>query len=231
MSAAAGATAWASTSLAEAMPAGAAPANAVPDETVRPGPREALRILLLGNRRWVQGTARHPRQSPAWRHALAHHQRPFATVVACIDSRVPPELVFDCGLGEILVVRTGAQTLDDQVVLGSIEFGPVVFESARLMLVLGHRGCGAVKAAIESFQTGKPAPGHIEAVVRALRPAYEVAVRQHGNLLENTIRAQILLTVRQIQRTPLLKPLVRRGQLLVVGGRYDMETGHVAIIA
>ena len=195
------------------------------------GPPAALRILMAGNGRWVRGMARHPRQSPRWRHHLAHHQNPFATVISCIDSRVPPELVFDCGLGELLVIRTGAQTLDDQVVLGSIEFGPVTFESARLMVVLGHGSCGAVKAAISSFQTGEPAPGHIEAVVRALRPAYEVAVRQRGDLLDNTIRAQVKLTVRLLRRDPLLHPMVRRGDLHIIGGRYDMETGAVAIIA
>jgi len=100
-----------------------------------------------------------------------------------------------------------------------------------MMLVLGHGGCGAVKAAIKSFQTGEPAPGHIEAVVRALRPAYEVAVRQPGDLLDNTIRAQIKLTVRVLRHDPLLRPLVRRGELLVTGGRYDVYTGPVDIIA
>jgi len=225
---------WPGSALASAAAAETVPARPeVPDRPHgrTPGPDEALKILMAGNSRWMRGQARHPRQSPRWRHYLADHQDPFATVISCIDSRVPPELVFDCGLGELLVIRTGAQTLDDQVVLGSIEFGPASFESARLMVVLGHGRCGAVKAAIRSFQTGEPAPGHIGAVVRALRPAYEAAIRQSGDLLDNTIRAQIKLTVRQLRHDPLLHPMVRSGHLQVRGGLYDMVSGAVGIIA
>jgi len=103
--------------------------------------------------------------------------------------------------------------------------------SGRLMVVLGHGRCGAVKAAIRSFQTGEPAPGHIGAVVRALRPAYEAAIRQSGDLLDNTIRAQIKLTVRQLRHDPLLHPMVRSGHLQVRGGLYGMVSGAVGIIA
>jgi carbonic anhydrase len=188
-------------------------------------PQAGLRILMAGNRRWVLGRAVHPRQSPRWRRRLAYSQMPFATVISCVDSRVPPELVFDCGLGEILAIRTGAQTLDPQVVLGSIEFGPVTFASARLMFVLGHQGCGAVESAIYFISTRRRAPGHIQAVVDALRPAYYVARRQPGNMVENMVRAQIRLTVRQLQQNPLLR------SQLIVGGRYAMASGVVDIIA
>src|SRR5882724_4799935 len=118
----------------------------------------ALRLLMEGNKRWVRGRARHPHQSVAWREEVAPHQDPFATVVSCIDSRVPPELVFDRGLSDMFVIRTGAQTLDDRVVLGSVEFGPNAYPSARLIFVLGHARCGAVTAAIPAIQTGQPAP-------------------------------------------------------------------------
>jgi carbonic anhydrase len=195
-------------------------------EASRPiGPNAALRLLIAGNRRWVSGTAIHPRQSPKWRRFLADHQNPFATVVSCIDSRVPPEIVFDCGLGEMFVIRTGAQTLDDQVVLGSIEFGPVFFASARLMFVLGHQGCGAVEKAIEVIKTRRRAPGHIQAVVDALRPAYDAAKPQPGCLVDNMVRAQIPLTVQRLKANPLL------GNQLIVGGYYEMASGAVDIIA
>ncbi|HEY1644638.1 MAG TPA: carbonic anhydrase [Streptosporangiaceae bacterium] len=195
----------------------------------RPGPQEALRILLAGNRRWVLGQARHPRQSRWWRHHLATGQNPFATVVSCIDSRVPPELVFDCGLGEILTLRTGAQTIDDRVVLGSIEYGPATWASTRLILVLGHSGCGAVNDAIKVISSGGRAPGHIQAVVDALRPAYHAALGLPGNQLNNTIRAQIRLTVRRLERQPLLSDLIRRDGLMIVGGHYDLHSGLVTI--
>jgi carbonic anhydrase len=189
-----------------------------------PGPDAGLRVLIDGNRRWVRGTARHPRQSPQWRRFLADHQNPFATVISCIDSRVPPELVFDCGLGEIFVVRTGAQTLDDQVVLGSIEFCPTFFASARLMFVLGHQGCGAVEKSIQVIESGGHAPGHIQAVVNALRPAYAVARKQRGDLVDNMVRAQTRLTVKELKAQPLLKSQA------VVGGYYNMASGVVDLI-
>jgi carbonic anhydrase len=215
-------------------PGSTGPGSMEPGEAAdgrRPGPREALRILLAGNQRWAHGQAEHPRQSVWWRHRLDREQHPFATVLSCIDSRVPPELVFDCGLGDLFVVRTGAQVLDERAVLGSIEFGPVNFRATRLILVLGHSGCGAVAGAIELFRTGGRAPGHIQSVVDALRPAYHVAVRERGNLLDNMIRAQTKLTVRRLERDPVLRDLIRSTGLMVVGGHYDLHSGVVSIIA
>lgn len=217
--------------LAAAAPAAAATApGAETPPDARPRPHEALRILLAGNRRWARGRAQHPRQSPWWRHHLAHQQHPFAVVVSCIDSRVPPELVFDCGIGEILTVRTGAQTLDRRVVLGSIEYGPATFGSARLIVVMGHGGCGAVRDAIKVIRTGGRAPGHIQAVVDALRPAYHAAVREPGDLLDNMIRAQTRLAVRQLRNAPLLRDLAARKGLRIVGAHYHLRTGAVTLV-
>ena len=209
---------------------GARPARA-DDLAAPPGPVKALRLLMEGNQRWVSGMAKHPRQSVAWRHQVAHHQNPFATVVSCVDSRVPPEIVFDRGLGDMFVIRTGAQTLDDLVVLGSVEFGPVNYPSARLLFVLGHQGCGAVAAAIRHIQSGIPAPGHIQAVVDALRPAYRLAKRQPGNLLDNTIRAQTRLAVQRLKRDPVLARLIATENLTIIGGHYGLDSGAVRIIA
>ena len=131
----------------------------------------------------------------------------------------------------MFVIRTGAQTLDDQVVLGSIEFGPVNFESARLLFVLGHQRCGAVSAAISAIETGEPAPGHIQAVVDALKPAYRVAKQQSGDLLDNMVRAQTKLTVQRLKQDPLLRELIADGHLMAAGGYYSLDTGAVEIIA
>jgi carbonic anhydrase len=191
----------------------------------------ALRLLMEGNERWVRGKARHPNQSVARRHHLAGHQDPFATVLSCIDSRVPPELVFDRGLGDLFVIRTGAQALDELVVLGSVEFGPNGYRSSRLIFVLGHSRCGAVIAAIDAIRTGHRAPGHIQAVVNALRPAYRVAIKEHGDLVDNMVRAQTRLTVQRLKNDPLLRKLVVTDGLIVVGGHYDLGTGVVQIIA
>jgi carbonic anhydrase len=213
--------------LAGAGSGGAAWASTDDAAAHAPGPRAALGILMAGNRRWARGTPRHPRQSVRWRDHVASHQSPFATVICCIDSRVPPEMVFDTGLGDLFAIRTGAQTLDEQVVLGSIEFGPVNYSTAKLMFVLGHQNCGAVSAAIKVIESGGRAPGHIQAVVNALRPAYRAAKPQPGDLLDNMIRAQTQLTVQRLRRNPVLGKL----DLLIVGGRYDLYTGLVETIA
>jgi carbonic anhydrase len=221
------------TGLAGSLLAGgpATAASAMPELEVSPGPQEALRLLMEGNSRWVRGRARHPHQSVAWRNQVAPHQDPFATVVSCIDSRVPPELVFDRGLSDMFVVRAGAQAVDQQVVLGSIEFGPVNYPSARLLFVLGHQRCGAVQAAIQVIQSNIPAPGHIQAVVNALRPAYRVAVGQPGDLVDNMVRAQIQLTVRQLQLDPPLRKLTESEGLVIVGGYYQLDSGAVELLA
>jgi carbonic anhydrase len=194
-------------------------------------PAEALKLLIDGNQRWVDGQLEHPHQSVERRNEVAKHQDPFAVVFSCIDSRVPPEIVFDRGVGDLFVIRTGAQAVDDLVVLGSVEFGPNGYPSARLLLVLGHQGCGAITAAIESIQSGIPAPIHIRAVVDALRPAYDQAISQPGDdLVDKMVRAQVILTVQQLQNDSLLAPLVRSGELRVVGARYDLTTGRAEII-
>jgi carbonic anhydrase len=194
-------------------------------------PQEALKVLLDGNGRWVRGELEHPRQTIERRIEVAAHQEPFAVIFSCIDSRVPPEIVFDCGLGDLFVIRTGGEALDDMVVLGSPEFGPSGYASARLIVVLGHQRCGAIIAAIESIQSGVPAPGHISAVVDALRPAYHAAVGQPGDLVENMVRAQIELTVEALRADPLLADLASGDGLAIVGARYDLESGAVEIIA
>jgi carbonic anhydrase len=194
-------------------------------------PQEALKVLLEGNARWVRGEPEHPRQTIERRLEVADHQEPFAVVFSCIDSRVPPEIVFDCGLGDLFVVRTGGEALDDMVVLGSPEFGPSGYDSARLIMVLGHKRCGAIIAAIESIETGVPAPGHISAVVDALRPAYHAAVGRPGDLVENMVSAQVELTVEALRADPLLADLAADDGLVIVGARYDLESGAVEIIA
>lgn len=193
-------------------------------------PRQALELLMAGNRRWVTGQVTHPRQSVKRRVALRHEQQPFATVFSCIDSRVPPELVFDRGIGDLAVIRTGAQVLDEGVVLGSVEFTPDHLETP-LILVMGHQRCGAVNAAIHTIESGGTAPGHIQSIVDALRPAYHVAVRQPGALLDNMVRAQTRLTVARIRTDPLIREFVARGELTVRGGYYSLDSGAVSIIA
>ena len=205
-------------------------AAAAPHPEARVTPSMALRLLMAGNRRWVTGRAKHPEQSIRRRRAVRNEQHPFATVVSCIDSRVPPELVFDRGIGDLVVIRTGAQVLDKGVVLGSIEFSPDHLGTP-LVLVMGHQRCGAVGAAIHTFEHGGHPRGHIQAIVNALRPAYRVAVKQNGDLVDNMVRAQTRLAVARLRADPVINSFIARGRLRVAGGYYSLDTGQVSIIA
>jgi carbonic anhydrase len=196
-----------------------------------PDPRDVLKLLLDGNQRWAEGRLEHPHQSVQRRLQVADHQDPLAVIFTCIDSRVPPEIIFDRGIGDLFVIRTGAHALDDQVVLGSIEFGPNGYEPSRPIVVLGHERCGAILAAIASITSGNPAPGHLQAEIDALAPAYDAAVAMPGDLVENMVRAQVRLTVERLKADPLIAALMREHGTPVVGGRYDLTSGLVEMIA
>jgi carbonic anhydrase len=167
---------------------GAAPPAAAVDRPVH-GPAEALARLLAGNRRFRTGHARHPHQSLAALRELAAGQRPFAITVGCADSRVPPELLFDQGLGDIFDNRVAGNIVDD-LLLGSIEFAAEEFGSP-LIVVLGRERCGAITATIEAIETGGTAPGHIGVIVDALRPIVEPVLDDPGDPVDNAVVANI----------------------------------------
>lgn len=214
-------------SAAAAVPGGSADA---PDEAgpepVTPG--QVLRWLVAGNRRWVRGQLTHPHQTVARRVAVSGAQHPLATVFGCIDSRVPPEIVFDRGVGDLFVVRTAAQT-NDGLVQGAVEYGA---EEALtpLVVVLGHQRCGAVTLAVDVLNGCATAPDHLEDVVEALRPAYEAAKPlggDHATQVDNTVRAQIRLTAAQLRADALLRPLLDEHRIRVLGAYYSLDSGVV----
>ncbi|HET7013182.1 MAG TPA: carbonic anhydrase [Streptosporangiaceae bacterium] len=190
-------------------------------------PEDVLLELMRGNARWVAGKLEHPNQTVERRVETAKHQDPVAVVFTCIDSRVPPEIVFDRGIGDLFVIRTGAQVLDQGIVLGSVEFGPNGYPSARLIIVLGHTECGAVTAAYDHFRNGTEVPDYISAVVDALHPAYLEAEDKPGDPILNMVRAQVQLTVDNLTDDPLLAGLIKDQGLQIVGGVYHLLTGHV----
>lgn len=192
-------------------------------------PDQALERLLEGNRRWVQERQAHPNRSAERRQELAGGQSPFATVFSCIDSRVPPEIVFDCGTGDLAVVRTGGHVLDSDVVLGSLRFCADQLRTP-LVLVLGHQNCGAVAAAIGAIEHDDKGPPGLEPIVNALRPAYSAANGQASkdDLSARMTRAHTSLTVRSIAEADWIAPLMRTGEVKVVGAYYSLDTGEVS---
>ncbi|MCX4755136.1 carbonic anhydrase [Kitasatospora purpeofusca] len=209
-----------------------APAMAPPAGVAAPPeagtPELALSRLKAGNDRWVADRAARPDVGAARRVQVAGGQEPFAVVFSCIDSRVPPGLVFDQGLGDLMVVRTAAHT-HDALVAGSLEYGPAEL-AIPLVVVLGHQSCGAVTAAVECLREGRRLPGHLADIVHDLRDPYDEARRQGvapGQLVEATVRAQTRQTVAALRGDRLLSPLVAAGRLRVVGAYYRLDTGVV----
>jgi carbonic anhydrase len=193
-------------------------------------PAQAFDRLMDGNKRWVNGNLRHPDRDPSRRQFVAKKQKPFAAVLSCIDSRVPPELLFDTGLGDLYVMRTGGEAVGP-VVAGSVEYGPMTSHTP-LIVVLGHQRCGAVEASYESIRDGKPLPGNLEAIAKALRPAYERALRKGGaHPIETMARTQVKLTAADLRANHDLAPLVKKGDLAVVGAFYSLDSGKVEVLS
>ncbi|MEJ3744232.1 carbonic anhydrase [Actinomycetes bacterium KLBMP 9797] len=192
-------------------------------------PAEALRRLLAGNHRFVTGHPRHPHQTVERLRELAAGQHPFLITLGCADSRVPPELLFDQGLGDIFDNRVAGNEVDD-LLLGSIEYAVEHFAPPVLM-VLGHERCGAVTATIEAIETGATAPGHIGAIVTALRPIIEPVLDQPGDKVDNAVVANVKAQARALVETSdIVREKVEAGTLAVVGARYDLDTGRVTLV-
>jgi carbonic anhydrase len=150
-------------------------------------------------------------------------------VLGCVDSRVPPELTFDQDLGDLFVIRTAGEVLD-QAALGSLQFG-VAELHIPLLVVLGPQRCGAVKAAIDELGGNGEAEADIKYLVEALAPAVEHGKRQGGDLWEQAGRAQIAMQVDRLRCAPVLATALKNKELLVVGAWYDLETGPVEVTA
>ena len=189
---------------------------------------EALARLREGNQRFVADKESNPNSNPARRASIAASQEPFATILGCVDSRVPPELIFDCGLGDLFVIRTAGHTLD-HAVTGSIEFGAVELKIPAI-LVLGHERCGAVKATIEVLEGRAEALSNIFVLVEAIAPAVEAASTRPGDLLDNAVEINVTRTMATLSQAPLLAPLIKEGKLKIAGAVYDLDTGVVRFL-
>ena len=191
---------------------------------------DSLRLLMEGNARWASGSPDRPNQSVERRAEATTGQAPFAIVFSCIDSRVPPEVVFDAGLGDLLVIRTAGQVIDNAA-LGSIEFG-VEELHIPLVMVLGHQRCGAVVATVDAVAAGAAAHGQIKAIVEGIRPAVEATAGTPGDAVDNAVRANILSGAVRLKGTgPILDHLLADGTLTIVGAYYDLRTGWVDVLS
>jgi carbonic anhydrase len=216
-------------------------------------PTEAISRLKQGNARFMAGNMQHPHESNDERAYIAKNsyenpggislgmtseqaakrrgeltksQHPFAIILSCSDSRVPPEIVFDEGLGDLFIVRVAGNVLNDEG-LGSIEYGVDVL-GARLIVVLGHQSCGAVDAAMKTVAAKGKAPGHIQSLVAAIKPVIDSTPK--GDL-ETMIKANVKYVVDALRSsTPILISRVDSGDVQVIGGYYTLDTGAVTFL-
>jgi carbonic anhydrase len=196
-------------------------------------PRDALARLHAGNQRFVNGTrCIEALTSPLRRHELVDGQQPFAAILTCSDSRVPVELVFDQGLGDLFVIRVAGNVVAPSLV-GSIEYATEVL-SCNLVLVMGHSRCGAVKATLDVARGRSSVPSaNIGDIIERIRPSVEPMLRNgshdHPDLLDDAIAANVDNSVNYLRtQSPLLAQRLRDETLAVIGATYDIGTGSVS---
>jgi carbonic anhydrase len=205
--------------------AGADPAAPASHAVSAVTPDQALSQLMAGNARFVAHTPKHPNQGQARVHELASGQHPVAVVLSCSDSRVPPELVFDQGLGDLFVVRVAGNVADDAAI-GSIEYA-VEHLGAPLIIVMGHQKCGAVTAAMNGGETGN----HIHAVVDPIMPVVSQAKQSPGDPVDNAIRLNVNKVVGELERAePILSAKAKDKSLKIVGAYYSLDNGAVTLL-
>ncbi len=189
-------------------------------------PQIALKKLVGGNKRFVEGESLRPRQDAKTIKKLENGQQPFATIVGCSDSRVPNELIFDQGFGDLFIIRTAGQ-VSAAASYGSMEFAALKLKT-RLIVVLGHTECGAVAAAVARPED---VPGHIVTLINEIKPAVAKSSHLPGNPVNNAVRQNVIDQVNNLRDLePILHKKYINGEILIVGAVYDIHTGKVEFL-
>jgi len=189
--------------------------------------KEALARLVAGNQRFVSGKARFPAIRKDILRKLAKGQQPYATILGCSDSRVPVELLFDAGFGEIFVIRVAGNVISPEV-MGSMQYAGTILRTP-LFVVLGHEGCGAVQAALAAKLKGTRQGRHIEALLANILPGIRDIDASSPNHVTAAVEANVRWSMHQVLETPEGKAGAARGVKLV-GAIYELETGRVRFL-
>jgi carbonic anhydrase len=188
-----------------------------------PSADAALAELKAGNAHHVAKKYQHPHQTADRQHLLVSGQTPHSAILTCSDSRVPPEIVFDEGLGDIFAIRVAGNVAGDDET-ASIEYAAEHLH-VPLVVVMGHQQCGAVSAAVE----GGTMPGKLPTLMAALQPAVDQSAHEAGDRIDNAVRDNVVHVVEQLRTAkPVLSELVEEGKLRIVGAVYSLDTGKVA---
>jgi carbonic anhydrase len=210
--------------------AGAATANAfaAAPASAPVAPAEALRRLVAGNARFVSGRLTQQDAVTERRLALREHQAPFAAILSCSDSRVPPELIFDQNVGDLFVYRNAGNFVQPAV-LGTMEYGYSAL-GVRLIVVLGHEACGAVKATYGALADQKPLPPNLNVIEDAIAPGIRSEVSAKAGM-HVAVVANAKAQAARFADSPVLGPAITRGEVRVVSADYDFAGGKVTILS
>jgi len=191
---------------------------------------QALARLIEGNERFVRGEARFPTVQKEVLADLAKGQQPYATVLGCSDSRVPPELVFDAGFGELFIVRVAGNVISPEV-MGTLQYAAVHLHTP-LFVVLGHEECGAVRAALANKDRGAREPERIELLLTKIVPGLDGLDSDVSSpaRVSAAVEANVRWSMRQLRETPEGQQRMAEGILMLVGAVYDLETGRVRFL-
>ena len=191
---------------------------------------EALARLVEGNKRFVRGEARFKTAQREVLAELANAQHPYATILSCSDSRVPPELVFDAGFGELFIVRVAGNVISPEV-MGSFQYAGVHLRTP-LFVVLGHEGCGAVQAALAAKWQDTREPSRIALLLKDVLPGLQdiSAELAPAMQLDEAVEANVRWSMRQLLETPEVKARMAEGFMELVGAIYELKTGRVRFL-
>jgi carbonic anhydrase len=186
---------------------------------------DALSRLMEGNHRFAQQQSEYPHQGLKRLQEVAYAQHPYATILSCADSRVPAELIFDAGIGDLFDIRVAGNIITPEV-LGSIEYA-VLQLNTPLIVVLGHERCGAITAAVK----GGKLPGSIGTLVAAIQPGIDLGEGTSDESIEKAVVANVSYQIKTLKRnSPLIAEQILKNKLKIVGGRYDLDSGKVELI-
>lgn len=192
-------------------------------------PEMALELLKEGNLRYMENKLEEADNGKKKRKELYDEQQPFAIIIGCSDSRVPPEIVFDQGLGDLFVVRVAGNVVDEDV-LASVEYAVEHLE-VPLIVVLGHERCGAVQAAYEAITDNEVLPGSLGSLVEEIRPAVDVAIEESVDvkqtIIEKAVRENVYNVIDELEMSPIIAKKLEDDELVIQGAKYYLETGEV----
>ncbi len=193
-------------------------------------PALAWRRMREGNERFVAGESSHPNQDSSRRSSLVENQHPFAVIFGCSDSRLAAEIIFDVGLGDVFVVRTAGQVIDDAV-LGSLEYSVSVL-GVPLIAILGHDSCGAVSATKAAVDTGEMPPGFIRDLVERITPSVLTSIRQDKHEVNDMVVEHVKQTSQRLaDSSRVISDAIESGRTAVIGLSYSLAEGRANVVS